>query len=106
MVQPEPSPSSRPASGQPNIYGCYGWYRQTAGVVAGGAASDMWGEVSDHAGQQQSAPAHPDHPAGAISPEVWPSVESLDLYNRVEIQRNIKRWIKERLKPDVINRVF
>ena len=56
-----------------------------------GAASDMWGEVSDHA-------AHPDHPAGAISPEVWPSVESLDLYNRVEIQR-----IKERLKHNVIN---
>ena len=74
------------------------WYRQTAGVVAGGVALDMWGEVSDHAGQQQSAPAHHDHPAGAISPEVWPSVESLDLYNRVEIQR-----IKERLKHDVIN---
>ena len=38
---------------------------------------------------------------GAISPEVWPSVESLDLYNRVEIPRGVKRRVKERLKPYV-----
>jgi len=38
---------------------------------------------------------------GAISPEVWPNVESLDLFNRVEIPRGVKRRVKERLKPYV-----
>jgi len=38
---------------------------------------------------------------GAISPEVWPGVEQLDLYNKMEIPKNQKRRVKERLRPYV-----
>ncbi|XP_075229127.1 cyclin-dependent kinase 9-like isoform X2 [Lycorma delicatula] len=38
---------------------------------------------------------------GSISPEVWPGVESLDLYNKMELPRGQKRKVKERLKPYV-----
>jgi serine/threonine protein kinase len=38
---------------------------------------------------------------GAITPEVWPGVESLELYNKLEIPRNQKRRVKERLRPYV-----
>ena len=38
---------------------------------------------------------------GAITPEVWPKVENLDLYNKIELPRGSKRRVKERLKPYV-----
>jgi cyclin-dependent kinase 9 len=38
---------------------------------------------------------------GAISPEVWPGVETMDLYNKMEIPKGTKRRVKERLKPYV-----
>eukprot|EP00090_Calanus_glacialis_P020898 TRINITY_DN3224_c0_g1_i4.p1 TRINITY_DN3224_c0_g1~~TRINITY_DN3224_c0_g1_i4.p1 ORF type:complete len:401 (+),score=142.61 TRINITY_DN3224_c0_g1_i4:135-1337(+) len=38
---------------------------------------------------------------GAISAEVWPGVESLDLFSKLEIPRGVKRRVKERLKPYV-----
>jgi len=38
---------------------------------------------------------------GAISSEVWPGVEQLDLYNKMEIPKNQKRRVKERLRPYV-----
>ena len=38
---------------------------------------------------------------GAITPEVWPNVENLDLYNKIELPRGSKRRVKERLKPYV-----
>jgi len=38
---------------------------------------------------------------GAIQPEVWPGVEQLDLYNKMEIPKIQKRRVKERLKPYV-----
>ena len=38
---------------------------------------------------------------GAISPEVWPAVQSLDLYNKLDPPRGVKRRVKERLKPYV-----
>lgn len=38
---------------------------------------------------------------GSITPEVWPGVESLDLYNKMELPRGQKRKVKERLKPYV-----
>ena len=38
---------------------------------------------------------------GSISPEVWPGVESLELYPKVEIPKGQKRKVKERLKPYV-----
>jgi len=38
---------------------------------------------------------------GAISAEVWPGVESLNLFRDMEIPRGVKRRVKERLKPYV-----
>ena len=40
---------------------------------------------------------------GAITPDVWPGVESLELFNKLEIPRstNQKRRVKERLRPYV-----
>jgi len=38
---------------------------------------------------------------GAICPEVWPGVEQLDLYSKMEIPKIQKRRVKERLKPYV-----
>merc|ERR1719436_112948 len=38
---------------------------------------------------------------GAISPDVWPAVQSLDLYNKLDPPRGVKRRVKERLKPYV-----
>jgi len=38
---------------------------------------------------------------GAISAEVWPGVESLDLFSKLEIPKGVKRRVKERLKPYV-----
>ncbi|XP_065209739.1 cyclin-dependent kinase 9 [Planococcus citri] len=35
---------------------------------------------------------------GSISPEVWPGVESLELYNKMELPKNHRRKVKERLK--------
>lgn len=38
---------------------------------------------------------------GSITPEVWPGVENLDLYNKMELPKGQKRKVKERLKPYV-----
>ena len=38
---------------------------------------------------------------GAISAEVWPGVESLNLFKEMEIPRGVKWRMKERLKPYV-----
>ena len=35
---------------------------------------------------------------GAITPEVWPGVENLELFNRMELPRGSKRRVKERLR--------
>lgn len=40
---------------------------------------------------------------GSITPESWPGVESLELYNKIELSRGQKRKVKERLKPYVKN---
>jgi len=34
---------------------------------------------------------------GSITPEVWPGVDQLDLYNRIDLPKNAKRKVKERL---------
>lgn len=36
---------------------------------------------------------------GAITPDVWPGVEKLDLYNKIDLPKNSKRRVKERLRP-------
>jgi len=38
---------------------------------------------------------------GTISAEVWPGVESMDLFNKLEMPKGAKRRVKERLKPYV-----
>ena len=38
---------------------------------------------------------------GAITPDVWPGVENLELYNKLEIPKNQRRRVKERLRPYV-----
>ncbi|XP_065340497.1 cyclin-dependent kinase 9-like isoform X2 [Cloeon dipterum] len=38
---------------------------------------------------------------GSITTDVWPGVESLELFNKVELPRGQKRKVKERLKPYV-----
>lgn len=38
---------------------------------------------------------------GSISPDVWPGVEKLDLYNKLDLPKNQKRKVKERLKAYV-----
>jgi len=40
---------------------------------------------------------------GAITPEVWPSVESLELFNKMELPKGSKRRVKERLKAYIKN---
>ena len=35
---------------------------------------------------------------GSITPEVWPAVESLDLYTKMELTRGQKRRVIERLQ--------
>lgn len=38
---------------------------------------------------------------GSITPEVWPGVENLPLYSKMELPKGQKRKVKERLKPYV-----
>ena len=38
---------------------------------------------------------------GSITPEVWPGVEQLDMYSKLELPKGQKRKVKERLKPYV-----
>lgn len=38
---------------------------------------------------------------GSITPELWPGVELLPLYSTMELPKNHKRKVKDRLKPYV-----
>ncbi|XP_050389342.1 cyclin-dependent kinase 9 isoform X1 [Patella vulgata] len=38
---------------------------------------------------------------GSICPEVWPDCDKLDLYDKLEVPKGMKRKVKERLKPYV-----
>lgn len=38
---------------------------------------------------------------GTISPEVWPDVDKLELYNKMELKKDLKRRVKDRLKAYV-----
>lgn len=38
---------------------------------------------------------------GSLTPDVWPGVESLELYNKMELPMGHKRKVKERLRPYV-----
>merc|ERR1719384_1060168 len=105
-------------NGQPNRYTnrvVTLWYRPPELLLGErnyGAAVDMWGAGCIMAEMWTRSPIMQGNTdqhqltliaqlCGATSPEVWPSVESLDLYNRVEIPRGVKRRVKERLRPYV-----
>ena len=38
---------------------------------------------------------------GAITPDIWPGVDKLQLYGEVDLPKGSKRRVKERLKPYV-----
>lgn len=38
---------------------------------------------------------------GSFAPEIWPGVENLELYTKMELPMNHKRKVKERLRPYV-----
>lgn len=38
---------------------------------------------------------------GSISPEVWPGVENLDLFNKIEFPKGLPRRLKERMKSTI-----
>ena len=40
---------------------------------------------------------------GSITPEVWPNVESLEFYPKIELPQNQKRKVRERLEPYMKN---
>lgn len=40
---------------------------------------------------------------GSITPEVWPGVENLDLFDKMELPKNHRRKVKDRLKYYVQN---
>merc|ERR1719384_1691324 len=105
-------------NGQPNRYTnrvVTLWYRPPELLLGErnyGPAVDMWGAGCIMAEMWTRSPIMQGNTdqhqltliaqlCGAISPEVWPNVESLDLFNRVEIPRGVKRRVKERLKPYV-----
>ena len=105
-------------AGQPNRYTnrvVTLWYRPPELLLGErnyGPAVDMWGAGCIMAEMWTRSPIMQGNTdqhqltliaqlCGAISPEVWPNVESLDLFNRVEIPRGVKRRVKERLKPYV-----
>merc|ERR1719384_651328 len=105
-------------NGQPNRYTnrvVTLWYRPPELLLGErnyGPAVDMWGAGCIMAEMWTRSPIMQGNTdqhqltliaqlCGAISPEVWPNVESLVLFNRVEIPRGVKRRVKERLKPYV-----
>ena len=41
------------------------------------------------------------HLCGSLNAEVWPGIEKLELFGKLELQQNQKRRVKERLRPYV-----
>ena len=91
------------------------WYRPPELLLGErnyGPAVDMWGAVCIMAEMWTRSPIMQGNTeqhqltliaqlCGAISAEVWPGVESLDLFSKLEIPKGVKRRVKERLKPYV-----
>ncbi|XP_059472027.1 cyclin-dependent kinase 9 [Neocloeon triangulifer] len=105
-------------SGQPNRYTnrvVTLWYRPPELLLGDrnyGPPVDLWGAgcimaemwtrspiMQGNTEQQQLT--YISQLCGSISKEVWPGVESLELYNKMELPKNQKRKVKERLKPYV-----
>jgi len=91
------------------------WYRPPELLLGErnyGTAVDMWGAGCIMAEMWTRSPIMQGNTeqhqltliaqlCGAITPEGWPGVESMDLYNKMEIPKGTKRRVKERLKPYV-----
>ena len=91
------------------------WYRPPELLLGErnyGSAVDMWGAGCIMAEMWTRSPIMQGNTeqhqltliaqlCGAISAEVWPGVENLDLYNKLEIPQGVKRRVKKRLKPFV-----
>merc|ERR1711868_322293 len=105
-------------AGQPNRYTnrvVTLWYRPPELLLGErnyGSAVDMWGAGCIMAEMWTRSPIMQGNSdqhqltliaqlCGAISTDVWPSVDSLDLYNKVDIPKGVKRRVKERLRPYV-----
>ncbi|XP_042904549.1 cyclin-dependent kinase 9 [Parasteatoda tepidariorum] len=91
------------------------WYRPPELLLGArdyGPPIDMWGagcimaEMWTRAPiMQGSAEQHQikliSQLCGSINPESMPGVESLELYNKIELPKNCKRRVKERLMPHI-----
>jgi cyclin-dependent kinase 9 len=105
-------------NGQPNRYTnrvVTLWYRPPELLLGErnyGPAVDMWGAGCIMAEMWTRSPIMQGNTeqhqltliaqlCGNITPESWPGVENLDLYNKMELPRGSKRRVKERLKPYV-----
>ena len=104
--------------GQPNRYTnrvVTLWYRPPELLLGErnyGSAVDMWGAGCIMAEMWTRSPIMQGNTeqhqltliaqlCGTISPEVWPNVQNLELFNKLEQPQGSKRRVKERLKPYV-----
>ncbi|XP_046328358.1 cyclin-dependent kinase 9-like [Haliotis cracherodii] len=104
--------------GQPNRYTnrvVTLWYRPPELLLGErnyGPAIDMWGAGCIMAEMWTRSPIMQGNTeqhqlllitqlCGSISPEVWPGVEKLELYDKLELPKTQKRKVKERLKSYV-----
>ena len=104
--------------GQPNRYTnrvVTLWYRPPELLLGErnyGSAVDLWGAGCVMAEMWTRSPIMQGNTeqhqltliaqlCGAITPDVWPGVDKLELYNKMELPKASKRRVKERLKPYV-----
>lgn len=105
-------------NGQPNRYTnrvVTLWYRPPELLLGErnyGAAVDLWGSGCIMAEMWTRSPIMQGNTeqhqltliaqlCGEINANVWPTVEQLELFSKVELPKNTKRRVKERLKPYV-----
>ena len=71
---------------------------------AGCIIAEMWTRTPIMQGSnEQHQLALISHLCGSISPEVWPGVEQLELYEKMTLAQGLKRRVKERLKMYVLD---
>lgn len=69
---------------------------------AGCIMAEMWTRTPIMQGNTEQHQIHLiSHLCGSITPEVWPSVTQLELYNTMELPQGHKRQVRERLKSFV-----
>uniref|UniRef100_A0A6M2DJ92 Putative cdc2-related protein kinase n=1 Tax=Xenopsylla cheopis TaxID=163159 RepID=A0A6M2DJ92_XENCH len=69
---------------------------------AGCIMAEMWTRSPImQGGSEQAQLILISHLCGSCTPEVWPGIENLELYKKMELPLNYNRRVKERLKPYV-----